>query len=57
MHTRRSDVRREAREPAYDREPKVLALIIADREAITRAHDDPPDLPAEHEAWLRQGLV
>jgi len=52
-------------EPAYDRERNVLALTVADREAIIRALDDPPDLRAEHrgvllaehEGRLRPGLV
>ena len=52
-------------EVAYDRETIVLALTIADREAILRALDDPPDelaglrgvLLREHEWRLREGLV
>ena len=52
-------------ETAYGREAKVLALTIADREAIIRALDDPPDLLAElrgvllveHEGWVVRGLV
>lgn len=44
---------------------KVLALTIADREAILRALDDPPDglaelravLLREHEWRVREGLV
>ena len=52
-------------EATYDREAKVLALTIADREAILRALDDPPDglaelrgvLLREHEWRVRTGLV
>jgi hypothetical protein len=52
-------------ETAYDREAKVLALTIADREAILRALDDPPDglaelrgvLLREHEWRVRTGLA
>ena len=50
-------------EVAYDRETKVLALTIDDREAILRALDDPPDTLAElrgvllreHEWRVREG--
>jgi hypothetical protein len=52
-------------ENAYDLETKVLALTIADCEAILRALDAPPDglselrgvLLAQHEGRVRQGLV
>ena len=52
-------------EAAYDREAKIVALTIAEREQIIRALDDPPDglaelrgvLLAEHEGRVRQGLV
>jgi hypothetical protein len=52
-------------EVAYDRETKILALTIADREAILRALDDQPDglaelrglLLREHEWRVRHGLV
>jgi hypothetical protein len=52
-------------EAAYDREAKVLALTIPDREAILRALDDPPGALAElrgvllreHEWRVRTGLV
>ena len=52
-------------ETGYDRETKVLALSIDEREAIIRALDDPPDglvelrgiLLQEHEWRMRQGLV
>ncbi len=52
-------------EDAYDLETKVLALTIADREAILRTLEDPPEglaelrgvLLAEHEGRVRQGLA
>ena len=52
-------------ETAYDREAKVIALTIEDREAIIRALDDPPDglaelrgvLLREHEWRIKEGLV
>ncbi|MDQ3672103.1 MAG: hypothetical protein M3364_06660 [Actinomycetota bacterium] len=52
-------------ENAYDRETKVLALTIPDREAIVRALNDPPDglaelrgvLLVEHEARVHDGLL
>jgi hypothetical protein len=52
-------------ENGYDRETKVLALTITDREVILRALDDPPDslaefrgvLLREHEWRVREGLV
>jgi len=51
-------------EAAYDREAKIVALTIAEREQIIRALDDPPDglaelrgmLLAEHEWRVREGL-
>ena len=49
-------------ETAYDRETKVLALTIDDREAILRAVEDCPDGLAElrsvleHEWRVREGL-
>ena len=50
-------------ENAYDVETKVLALTIADREAILRTLEDPPKglaelrgvLLAEHEGRVREG--
>jgi hypothetical protein len=50
---------------AYDREAKILALSITDREAILRALEDCPDgfgelrsvLTREHEWRKREGLV
>jgi hypothetical protein len=55
----------EGLEHAYDREAKVLALTIAEREQILVTLDDPPDglaelrgvLLAEHEGRVRDGLV
>jgi hypothetical protein len=55
----------ETLENAYDVECKVLALTIADREAILRALDDPLAglaelrgvLLTEHEGRVRDGLV
>jgi hypothetical protein len=52
-------------ESTYDREAKILALSIAEREEILRALDDPLDglaelrgvLLDEHEGRVRQGLV
>jgi hypothetical protein len=52
-------------ETAYDAEVKVLALTIADREAILRALEEYPDalaelrgvLIGEHEWRRREGLV
>ncbi len=52
-------------ENAYDRETKVLALTISEREQILYALDDPPDglaelrsvLLAEQVGRQRQGLV
>lgn len=52
-------------EDAYDLETKVLALTIADREAILRTLEDPPEglaelrgvLLAEHEGRVRHGLA
>ena len=52
-------------EKALELKTMILALTIADREAILRALDDPPDglaelravLLAEHEGRVRQGLV
>jgi hypothetical protein len=52
-------------EAAYDREARIVALTIPQREEILRALDDPPDglaelrgvLLAEHEGRVRQGLV
>ena len=52
-------------ENAYDSETRVLALTIADREAILRALEDCPDglaelsgvLVREHEWRVREGLV
>ena len=52
-------------ENAYDVECRVLALTIADREAMLRPLDDPPDglaelrgvLLREHEWRVREGLV
>jgi hypothetical protein len=41
-------------EDAYDREAKVLALTIAEREQILRALDDPPDGLAELRGVLRR---
>ncbi len=52
-------------ENAYDRESRVLALTVPEREAIIRALDDAPVglaelrgvLLLEHEARVREGLV
>ena len=51
-------------ENAYDRETRVLALTISDREAIVRVLEDCPDELAElrgvlreHEWRRREGLV
>ena len=52
-------------EAAWDAEVKVLALTIADREAIVRALEDCPNelaelrgvLVREHEWRVREGLV
>jgi len=52
-------------ETAYDRETKLLALTIVDRESILRALDEPPNgltelrgvLLREHEWRVREGLV
>jgi hypothetical protein len=52
-------------EDAFDREARIVALTIAQREQILRTLDDPPDglaelrgvLLAEHEGRVRQGLV
>ena len=52
-------------EDTCDREAKVIALTIPEREQILRALDDPPDgltelrgvLLDKHEGRLRQGLV
>jgi len=64
LYDRRPDARRRSRRrgTAYDRETRVLALTIDDREAILRALDDPPDelaefrgvLLREHEWRLRE---
>ena len=55
----------ETLEDAYDARRAVIALTIADREAILRALDDPSDgltelrgvLLQEHEWRVREGLV
>jgi hypothetical protein len=52
-------------ETAYDRETKVLALTIDEREMLIRSLDDPPEslaefravLLQEHEWRVREGLV
>jgi hypothetical protein len=52
-------------EAAFDREARIVALTIPQREEILRALDDPPDglaelrgvLLDEHEGRARQGLV
>jgi hypothetical protein len=52
-------------ENAYDRDTKIVALTVPDREAIIRTLDDPPDglaelrgvLLAEHEGRVKEGLV
>ena len=52
-------------ETAYDRETRVLALTIDEREMIIRSLDDPPEslaelrgvLVREHEWRVREGLV
>ena len=58
------DVIAEKLENGYDRETKILALTITDREAILRTFDDPPDglvefrgvLLREHEWRVREVL-
>jgi hypothetical protein len=52
-------------EMAYDRETRVLALTIDEREMIIRTLDDPPEslaelrgvLVREHDWRVREGLV
>ena len=52
-------------EDGYDRDTKVLALTIEDRERIVRALDDPPEglaelraVPLREREWrVREGVV